>query len=266
MKKHALITGASNGIGAEFARLFAADGISLVICSSPRSRQRLLAYAEELRRQHGVQVHAVTEDLSVRGGASRLIEQVEALDVEIEYLVNNAGAGIVGLPVQEYDLRQMVAILELNVLALSELTAHFVRAMVRRRCGRILNMSSSAGYVVPHGLEAAYAASKAYVISFSEAAACDLRGTGVTCTHLAPGPTKTNFFQAAGLTDERRMAKLGYSSAAAMARIGYQAMHRGKRGVLPGLSNKLVTWAARVSVSKTLTGKISAWVVSRDLG
>jgi short-subunit dehydrogenase len=264
--KYALITGASNGIGAQFAKLFADDGIDLVICSSPRSRERLLAYATELQRGRGIQVHALTEDLSLPGGASRLVEKVEALGVEIEYLVNNAGAGIVGLPVQEYDVRQMVAMLELNVIALSELTAHFVRPMVKRGCGRVLNMSSSAGYVVPHGLEGAYSASKAYVISFSEATAYDLRGTGVTCTHLAPGPTKTNFFQAAGLTDERRMAKLGYSSPESIAQIGYDAMRRGKRGVLPGLSNKIVTWAARVSVSKTLTGKISAWVVSRDLG
>jgi short-subunit dehydrogenase len=263
--KYALITGASNGIGAQFARLFADDGIHLVICSSPRSRERLVAYAEELQHGCGVRVHALTEDLSLPGGATRLIEQIQALGVEIEYLVNNAGAGIVGLPVQDYDIPQMVAMLQLNVVALSELTAHFVRPMVKRGRGRILNMSSSAGYVVPHGLEGAYSASKAYVISFSEAAAYDLRGTGVTCTHLAPGPTKTNFFQAAGLTDERRMAKLGYSSAESIARIGYDAMRRGKRGVLPGLSNKLVTWAARVSVSKTLTGKISAWVVSRDL-
>jgi uncharacterized protein len=264
--KYALITGASNGIGSEFARLFAADHVNLVICSSPRSREKLVAYAGELQRDCGVRVHALTEDLSVPGGATCLIEKVNELGVDIEYLVNNAGAGIVGLPVQEYDVRQMIAMLELNVVALSELTAHFVRPMVKRGSGRILNMSSSAGYVVPHGLEGAYSASKAYVISFSEATACDLRGTGVTCTHLAPGPTKTNFFQAAGLTDERRMAKLGYSDPASIARIGYDAMLLGKRGVLPGLSNKIVTWAARVSVSKTLTGKISAWVVSRDLG
>jgi len=263
---HALITGASKGIGAEFARLFARDGTNLIICSSPRSRAQLVALAAELEQQNRISVHPLTEDLSVPGGAGRLIAQVLALGVEIDYLVNNAGAGIVGLPVQEYEASQFVAMLELNVVALSELTAHFVRPMVRRGRGRILNMSSSAGYVVPHGLEGGYSASKAYVISFSEATAFDLRGTGVTCTHLAPGPTKTNFFQSAGLVDERRMAQLGFSSPEAMATIGYDAMHRGKRGVLPGLSNKLVTWAARVSVFKTLTGKISAWVVSRDLG
>ncbi|MGJ3701277.1 SDR family NAD(P)-dependent oxidoreductase [Variovorax sp. AFSI2.2] len=263
---YALITGASKGIGAEFARLFARDGTDLVVCSSPRSRAELAVFAAELEQQYGIRVHPLTEDLSVPGGAGRLIEQVEALGVEIDYLVNNAGAGIVGLPVQEYEIGQFVAMLELNVVTLSELSVHFVRPMVQRRRGRILNISSSAGYVVPHGLEGGYSASKAYVISFSEATAFDLRGTGVTCTHLAPGPTKTNFFQAAGLVDERRMARLGFSSPGAMAKIGYEAMHRGKRGVLPGLSNKLVTWAARVSVSKTITGKISAWVVSRDLG
>jgi short-subunit dehydrogenase len=100
--KYALITGASNGIGAQFARLFADDGIHLVICSSPRSRERLVAYAEELQHGCGVRVHALTEDLSLPGGATRLIEQIQALGVEIEYLVNNAGAGIVGLPVHRW--------------------------------------------------------------------------------------------------------------------------------------------------------------------
>ena len=238
----------------------------MVLCSSPRSRETLLAFAERLRHEHAIQIYPLTVDLAAAGGAEQLIERVDALGIEVDTLVNNAGAGIVGLPVHLYDTIQFSAMLQLNVMALSALTTHFVKRMVQRSAGRILNVSSSAGYVVPHGLEAGYAASKAYVISFSEALSYDLRGTGVTCTHIAPGPTRTNFFQAAGLVDERRMARLGFSSAESIARIGYDAMRAGRIAVMPGFSNALVTWLARVSPWRNLTGRISAWVVSRDLG
>lgn len=263
--RYALITGASGGIGAELARLFAVDGIGLVLCSSPRSRDKLKALATELMRLYAIDAHSVCEDLSLPGAAERLIGQVNELSLPIEYLVNNAGAGIVGQAFQDHDPARMTSMLQLNIVTLSQLTLHYVRPMIERGHGRILNLSSSAGYVVPHGLEAAYAASKAYVISVSEALSYDLRGTGVTCTHIAPGPTRTNFFASAGLIDERRMAKLGYSEPQEIALIGYRAMDSGRTAVMPGISNKIVTWLARISPSKTLTGIISAYVVSRDL-
>ncbi|RQS26493.1 MULTISPECIES: SDR family oxidoreductase [unclassified Burkholderia] len=263
--EYALVTGASGGIGAELASLFARNGIGLILCSSPRSRDTLERNATYLREKFKVNAYPITEDLAIPGAAERLGAQVDMLGLHVEFLVNNAGAGIVGLAFQNYDAAQMVAMLQLNVVTLSELTLRFVRPMVARGRGRILNLSSSAGYVVPHGLEAAYAASKAYVISVSEALAYDLRGTGVTCTHVAPGPTRTNFFAAAGLVDERRMAKLGYSEPDQMALIAYKAMMAGRTAVLPGASNKFVTWLARVSPSRLVTGKISAFVVSRDL-
>ncbi|MEW6347271.1 MAG: SDR family NAD(P)-dependent oxidoreductase [Pseudomonadota bacterium] len=262
---YALITGASSGIGAELAIAFARDGINVILCSSPRSQTTLEKHARHIRETFNVDAHAITVDLAVPGAAARLATRVEALGHPVEYLVNSAGAGIVGLAFQDYDAQQMTAMLQLNVVALSELTLWFVKPMIERGRGRVLNISSSAGYVVPHGLEAAYAASKAYVISVSEALSYDLRGTGVTCTHLAPGPTRTHFFAAAGLVDERRMAKLGYSEPDEMAMIGYRAMMAGRTAVLPGLSNKCVTWLARISPSKLLTGKISAFVVSREL-
>ena len=262
---YALITGASSGIGAELAKHCADDGIGLIVCSGPRSRDALLARARHLRDTFHVDVHALTEDLAVPGAAGRLAAQVEALRLPVSYLINSAGAGIVGLAFQHYDAAQMTAMLQLNVVALSELTLHFVKPMIERGRGRVLNLSSSAGYVVPHGLEVAYSASKAYVISMSEGLSCDLRGTGVTCTHLAPGPTRTPFFASAGLVDERRMAKLGYSEPDDMALIGYRAMMAGRTAVLPGFSNKFVTWLARISPSRLVTGKISAWVVSREI-
>ncbi|UUQ64344.1 SDR family NAD(P)-dependent oxidoreductase [Pseudomonas fuscovaginae UPB0736] len=263
--RYALVTGASGGIGRELARLFARDGVGLVLCSSPRSRDRLQRLADELARQYSIEAHALCEDLSLPGAADRLVAQVNARALPIEYLVNNAGAGIVGLAYQDYDAAQLTAMLHLNIVTLSELTLHYVRPMIERGHGRVLNLSSSAGYVVPHGLEAAYAASKAYVISVSESLSHDLKGTGVTCTHLAPGPTRTNFFVSAGLVDERRMARLGYSEPEEIAQIGYRAMQAGRTAVMPGISNNIVTWLARLSPSRTLTGNISAYVVSRDL-
>ena len=263
---YALITGASHGIGAELAKLFAVDGIGLLLCSSPRSRTELNTLADALRLKYGVAVHALTEDLAQPGAAARLADQIDALALPVEYLVNNAGAGIVGQTFQDHEPVQLAAMLQLNMVTLSELTLRFVPAMIRRGRGKILNLSSSAGYVLPHGREAAYAASKAFVISLSEALSFDLRGTGVSCTHVAPGPTRTNFYQAAGLVDERRMARLGYSEPDQIAEVCYRAMQTRRVAVMPGLSNKLVTWLARLSFSRTLTGKISAWVVSRELG
>ncbi|WP_248798169.1 hypothetical protein [Pseudomonas sp. MWU13-2105] len=161
----------------------------------------------ELKGVYPIEAYGGCEDLFVPGAAGRLIEQVNVLGLPIEFLVNNAGAGIVGLAYQDHDATQLTA------------------------------------------------------ISLSH----DLRRTGVTCTHLAPGPTRTNFFVAAGLVDERRMAKLGYSQPDDIARIGYRAMYAGRTAVMPGLSNNIVTWLARISPSRTLTGNISANVVSREL-
>lgn len=263
--KYALITGASRGIGAELARLFARDGIGVILCSSPRGKDELQSLVAELNAVFDIPAFGICQDLSVPGAAYALIEQVDQLDVPVEYLVNNAGLGIVGIEFQGYDAAQMTAMLQLNVVTLSELTLHYVKQMITRGRGRILNLSAAAGYIVPHGLETAYSASKSYVISLSEALSCDLRGTGVTCTHVAASATKTSFFHDAGLVDDRRLAMLGYSQPEEVAGAGYEAMHAGRTRSLPGWSNKLIIWLARVSPSKMLTGIISGYVVTRKL-
>ncbi|AZF43374.1 short-chain dehydrogenase/reductase SDR [Pseudomonas sp. R1-43-08] len=263
--KYALITGASRGIGAEFAKLFARDGVGVILCSSPRGWDELQVQVLELKSVFGVEAYALCQDLSLPGAAAALIEQVNELGLPIEYLVNNAGVGIVGIEFQGYDQAQMTAMLQLNVVTLSELTLHYVKQMLPRGRGRILNVSAASGYIIPHGLETGYAASKSYVISLSEALSCDLRGTGVTCTHVAPSATKTGFFFNAGLVDDRRLAKLGYSQPEEVARAGYQAMQAGHMSVVPGLSNKIIIWLARISPSRLLTGIISSYVVTRKL-
>ena len=195
----ALITGASTGIGRELAGLFAADGVDVVVVSSERSVAELTDLAEELRARNGVRVDTVTMDLATPGAGGDLVARVDELGVDVGYLVNNAGVGILGLTVQDSDPDAVSRMVQLNVVTTTDLTLLYAGRMAKAGRGAILNVGSIAAYVIPHGLEAGYAASKAYVRSFSECVAHDLRGTGVTCTHLAPGPTRTEFMGTAGL-------------------------------------------------------------------
>lgn len=164
----ALVTGASTGLGRELAGLFASDGIDVVVVSSERSVSQLGALADELRSRHGVRVDTVTMDLSAVGAGAELVARVDDLGVDIEYLVNNAGVGILGLKIQESDPVAVSKMVQLNVVTLTDLTTRYAARMVQTGHGAILNISSIAAYVIPHGLEAGYSASKAFVRSFSE--------------------------------------------------------------------------------------------------
>ncbi len=257
---YALITGASSGIGYEFSRLFAKQQIPLILSASPRSEKELKCIAEELKKEYRIEVHTIAVDLAEAQGAKHLLEWLEDEKYQIDYLVNNAGFGIVGKKIHEYDPERMTEMLQVNVIALTQLLRYIVPDMIQRGFGRILNVSSIAGYVVPHGLEAGYSASKAYVVSFSEGVNDDLRGTGVTCTHLAPGPVKTRFFATAGLKNESRIEKM-YMSADRVAKLGFDGMMEGRRVVIPGLSNKLLKWLVWMSPSKRLVAFISAMVI-----
>lgn len=259
----ALITGASTGLGRELAGLFAADGVDVVVVSSERSVAQLNALAEELRSHHGVRVDAITMDLARANAGAELVARADELGVDVEYLVNNAGVGIVGLKIQECDPDAVSRMVQLDVVTLTDLTMLYVGRMVKRGRGAILNVSSVAAYVVPHGLEAAYAASKAFVRSFSEAVADDLRGTGVTCTHLAPGPTRTEFFAAAAGVENPSRLNIAFMDAAPVARAGYAAMQAGRVTVMPGFSTKVMRAAATLSPSKRFTAMVSGYFVAR---
>lgn len=258
----ALITGASTGLGRELASLFAADGVDVIVVSSDRSSAQLTALAEELRSRHGVRAHAITMDLSLPGAGAELVNRVDELGVDVDYLVNNAGVGILGLKVQDCDPGAVSRMVQLNVVTLTDLTMLYVGRMVKAGHGAILNVSSVAAYVVPHGLEAAYAASKAFIRNFSESVAYDLRGTGVSCTHLAPGPVRTEFAATAGLTDTSRLDR-AFMDAAPVAHAGYAAMRAGRVTVMPGLSTKLMRATATVSPSRRFTAVVSGYFVSR---
>jgi uncharacterized protein len=258
----ALITGASTGIGRELAHLFAADGVDLVVVSSERSTAELTGLADELRSRQGIKVDTITMDLARPGAGPDLVARVDDLGVDIEYLVNNAGVGILGLTVQDSDPDAVSRMVQLNVVTTTDLTLLYAPRMVKAGRGAILNVGSVAGYIVPHGLEAGYAASKAFVRSFSECVADDLRGTGVTCTHLAPGPTRTQFMGTAGLGDTSRLDRF-FMDAAPVAKAGYDAMRTGRVNVVPGAGTKVMRMLAALSPSRRFTGALSGRFVSR---
>jgi len=234
----------------------------VILVASTRSTSKLEELADELRSRYAVAAHAISMDLAAAGAAHELNARVADLGVDVEHLVNNAGFGIVGLRIQDCDPEEVSRMIRLNVLTVTDLTMLHVPRMVKRGHGSILNVSSIAGYVVPHGLEAAYAASKAYIVSFSESVGHDLRGTGVTCTHLAPGPTRTEFFPTAGLLDDSRLGR-AMMDAGTVAAAGYAAMRAGRATVMPGQATKAMRTAVALSPSKRLTGLVSGYFVSR---
>jgi short-subunit dehydrogenase len=237
----ALVTGASSGLGEEFARLFANDGCDLVLVA--RRKDRLQALATELREAKKVSVHVLAADLGVPEEVERVIREVQALDLTIEFLVNNAGLGNVG-PFAESSLTTQLAMVDVNDRALVRLTHAFLPAMLTRRRGRVLNIGSTAG-LQPGPYSAVYYASKAFVNSFTEALANELHGTGVTATVSLPGATATEFASVAG-SGATRLFQSGVMSSAEVARDAYRAMLAGKPWVIHGWKNKALAFSVRL--------------------
>ncbi|HYS08411.1 MAG TPA: SDR family oxidoreductase [Myxococcales bacterium] len=238
----ALITGASAGLGAEYAKLFAADKHDLILVA--RRRDRLETLARELTASQGVKARVVPADLGAADGATRVIEEVTRLGVDVDFLVNNAGFGTSGA-FAELELARQLEMIQVNVTSLMTLTRAFLPAMLARRQGRILNVGSTAGFP-PGPFMAVYYASKAFVNSFTEALAYELRGTGVTATVSCPGATATEFAGIAG-NSRSLLFRLGAAPAATVAKEGYRAMMKGKPMVIHGLKNKLTIQSLRIS-------------------
>jgi len=238
----ALITGASAGLGEEYAKLFAADKHDLVLVA--RRRDRLEALARRLAEEHGVRAHVVAGDLAAGDGPARVVEQVRRLGVEIDFLVNNAGFGTCGA-FAELDANRELEMVQLNVAAVVALTHAFLPGMLARKRGRILNVGSTAGFQ-PGPFMAVYCASKAFVNSFTEALWYELRGSGVSATVSCPGATATEFAALAG-NEGSRLFRMGAAPAVAVARKGYRAMMAGRPLVVHGLKNKAGVQLLRVS-------------------
>src|SRR5688572_15971808 len=227
----ALITGASSGIGLDLAHLFAQDGHDVVLVA--RSEDKLRELATELERKHKIAAHVIVADLTRQDAPQQVFERAPAVDI----LVNNAGFGTSG-KFAEADLRTELEMIQVNVTALTYLTKLFLTPMLQRGHGRILNVASTAAFQ-PGPLMAVYYATKAYVLSFSEAIAEELRGTGVTVTVLCPGPTATGFQKNANLGSETLLKVMRPVSSMSVARAGYRALMRGQRVVIPGVKNKI---------------------------
>jgi short-subunit dehydrogenase len=244
MAKHghtALITGASAGIGRELCKLAAQDKRDLVLVA--RRRDRLEEIAAELRSAHGVEVTVLVADLGQAKAPQAIFDQVAAAGIEVECLMNNAGFGSLG-PFVEMERTRQLEMIDVNVRALVELCHRFVPAMLARKQGQVLNVASVAGFV-PGPFMATYYASKAFVLSFSEALATELRGSGVTVTASCPGPTATEFGEIAG-NSRTKLFRRGVMDAAAVAKHAYRAMLAGDVVAIPGFLNKLLAIGSSV--------------------
>ncbi|MEM9436068.1 MAG: SDR family oxidoreductase [Pseudomonadota bacterium] len=249
MANTALITGASAGIGTEFARYHARHGGDLVIAA--RRAEALEELKKEIEAAHDdVTVHVVPADLGTQAGADKLIADVDALGVDIDILINNAGFGGHGT-ILERDAASDRAMIDLNVQTLVALTHHFGAKMAERGKGRILNVGSTAGFMPGPG-QATYFATKAFVNSFSQAVDQELRAKGVTCTVLAPGYVETEFAKVANLEDTN-LVKGGGKSAKSVAKFGYDAMRRGELVVVnEKMLSFLLNWVTPLLPRRTV--------------
>jgi short-subunit dehydrogenase len=239
----ALVTGASMGIGLELARVFAAQGHSLVLVA--RSEDKLRALAAELEARHRVSVLVVPADLGDNAAAERVFEAVSGAGIVVDYLVNNAGFGTTG-PFLDADRARELEMVHVNVLALTHLTHSFARGMVQRRRGGVLNIASTAGFQ-PGPNMAVYYATKAYVVSFSEALAEELRGTGVHVTAYCPGPVATEFARTAGNAESVLFKRFAVATPDAVARGAYRALLHGRPLAVHGFMNWLGIEFLRIS-------------------
>jgi len=240
-KERALITGASSGIGLHLAHQFAKHGHPIVLVAPVESE--LAEIAEVLGAEHGVSVSIIAKDLEQEGTAQEVFDQATQDGGEIDILVNNAGHGHQG-KFWEMPIETDIAMVRLNLEAVLRLTKLFLPPMLRRRRGRILNVASVAGFE-PGPLLAVYHASKAFVLSFSEALAIELEDTGVTLTTLCPGPTDTDFFEKADMVDTRAFQKANLMAPQPVAEAGYESLINGDRIVIPGAANKAMVFSRR---------------------
>jgi len=242
MTETVLVTGASSGIGLELARCFAADKSRLVLVA--RNTAALQSLADELRQQHGVPTTVLTADLSHPETPARVFKELQQSGVTVDVLVNNAGFGAIGA-FGGWPLRRQLEMIQVNVGALTELTGLFLPGMLERKRGGVLNVGSVAGFVSGPGM-AVYFATKAYVLSFSEALAAELAGTGLTVTALCPGPTATNFGQVAR-GPKARQFKAPKMTAERVARCGHRAFRRGRVLCIPGPQNHFLIFLMRIT-------------------
>lgn len=256
--RRALVTGASSGLGVDFARVLAAHGCSLVLVA--RREAEMQALAAEIRGANAVDVEVVPADLGDPATPGRLFYDLSSRGLAVDVLVNNAGFGLFG-PFSTIPWEREAAMLDLDVVRLTHLTKLFLPGMLERRAGWILQVASI-GAFQPSPTYATYSAAKAYVLSFGEALDWELRGTGVSCTTICPGITRTAFLDVAGqrATPYQRAAMM---ESADVARIGVEAMVRRRPSVTPGLLNASMAFSVRF-LPRRLQAAVAALLMRED--
>jgi uncharacterized protein len=240
-RKTALITGASGGIGEALARTLAQHGYNLILVA--RTMSKLEALGAELIAKNGVEAVSIASDLSAFDASEKLIADLEARGLNVDVLVNNAGFGEYG-EFATGDPTKQQQMISLNILTLTMLTRHLLPKMLERKFGRVMNVASTAAFM-PGPLMSVYYASKAYVLSFSEALSEELLGSGVTVTALCPGPTESDFQARAAMEDSKLFKGKTLMTSREVAEQGVAALERGQRVIIPGLMNQIQAQASR---------------------
>jgi len=254
----ALITGASGGIGYELAKLLARDHCNLILVA--RSADKLNQVAADLRSQSAVEVKVIARDLSAPDGPSSLFAQLQSEGIAVDVLINNAGFGAFG-NFSEMSEADILGQIHLNITALTHLTRLFLPAMLARRSGKIMNVASTAAFQ-PGPLMAVYYATKAYVLSLSEALANEVEGSGVVISCFCPGATDTAFAKRAGIENSRVFKKFAVMDVETVARDGYRGLMAGRTLVISGTQNWLTANSVRFAPRKLVTA-ISRWVAEK---
>src|SRR6476659_7983020 len=233
-RRTALVTGGSGGIGLELAKVLARSGFDITLVA--RKRDTLEAASGQLEGQYDVRVHVFAADLRRSVAPESIFDFLRNENIPIEILVNNAGFGLGG-EFAETELKRELEMIQVNIAALTHLTKLFLPPMIKRKSGHILNLASTAAFQ-PGPLMAVYYATKAYVLSFSEAISNELSGTGVTVTVLCPGPTESGF-QSAAKMEKSKLVEGGLADSKSVAEAGVRGMMKGKVIVVPGVMNKI---------------------------
>jgi uncharacterized protein len=239
--RHALVTGASSGLGVDFARELARRGAGLTLVA--RREDRLRALARELADVHGVDAHVVALDLNQADAPDRLLADTQARRRPVDVLVNNAGFGLYG-PFSKLDWERERAMLELDMIVPVHLTKLFLPGMLERRSGWVLNIASIGAYQ-PSPLYASYSAAKSFLLNFTEALSYELRGSGVRATALSPGIVATEFLRVSG-QQATRYQRMTMMDSPTVARLGIDAMLRGRPSLVPGRLNAASVWTSRL--------------------
>ena len=253
--KWAIVTGGSGGIGWELSRLLANDGYNLVLVAQDSTKLKKSAVI--LKNDFGISAIDIALDLCQPSSAGEIFQRIEQENIKIDVLINNAGFGAFG-NFWQISLERQLDMIQINDYSLTKLTGLVLPSMIKRGSGRILNVASTAAFQ-PGPLMAVYYASKAYVLSFSEALSNELKGTGISVSALCPGPTPTMFQERAGNSKSKLLNNWMITDASMVAKAGYQGMLKGKQVIIPGILNKIMALSVRFSPRKSVTA-VTRWI------